>query len=120
MDAMSKINAAMKALDSKKAIDIQIIKIDKLTILGDYLILASGTSTTHVNSLADEVEYKLSESGVEPHHVEGRNTQWVLLDYHDVMVHVFHTDARNFYALERLWADGKQLDLKDFIKSEAD
>lgn len=109
------VKIAVKALDEKKALDIQVIDIGDLSILGDFLVIATGTSTTHVNALADEVEFKLSEKGLEPSHIEGRNTPWVLLDYGDMMVHVFMKDARNFYALERLWSDGKQLDTKDFM-----
>ncbi len=109
------VKIAVKALDEKKAFDIQVIDIGDLSILGDFLVIATGTSTTHVNALADEVEFKLSEKGLEPSHIEGRNTPWVLLDYGDMMVHVFMKDARNFYALERLWSDGKQLDTKDFM-----
>ena len=109
------VKIAVKALDEKKAFNIQVIDIGDLSILGDFLVIATGTSTTHVNALADEVEFKLSEKGLEPSHIEGRNTPWVLLDYGDMMVHVFMKDARNFYALERLWSDGKQLDTKDFM-----
>lgn len=109
------VKIAVRALDEKKAFDIQVIDIGDLSILGDFLVIATGTSTTHVNALADEVEFKLSEKGLEPSHIEGRNTPWVLLDYGDMMVHVFMKDARNFYALERLWSDGKQLDTKDFM-----
>ena len=109
------VKIAVKALDEKKAFDIQVIDIGELSILGDFLVIATGTSTTHVNALADEVEFKLSEKGLEPSHIEGRNTPWVLLDYGDMMVHVFMKDARNFYALERLWSDGKQLDTKDLM-----
>ena len=109
------VKIAVGALDEKKAFDIQVIDIGDLSILGDFLVIATGTSTTHVNALADEVEFKLSEKGLEPSHIEGRNTPWVLLDYGDMMVHVFMRDARNFYALERLWSDGKQLDTKDFM-----
>lgn len=109
------VKIAVRALDDKKAFDIQVIDIGDLSILGDFLVIATGTSTTHVNALADEVEFKLSEKGLEPSHIEGRNTPWVLLDYGDMMVHVFMKDARNFYALERLWSDGKQLETKDFM-----
>ena len=103
------------ALDAKKAADLEIIDVSALTTLGDYLVIASGSSTTQVKALADEVEEKLSEQGVEPHHIEGRTTSWILLDYTSVMVHVFHTEARNFYALERMWADGARLDVSEFL-----
>ena len=112
------IKIAVKALDSKKARDIEVINVEGLTMLGDYLVIASGTSNTQVRSLAEEVEYKLSQEGIEPHHIEGRTTQWYLLDYGDVMVHVFHSDARNFYALERRWADGEKVDISHLLTED--
>lgn len=115
MDSMELIEIAVKALDSKKAKDIEVINIEGLTVLGDYLVIASGTSTTQVKALADKVEYQLSQKGVEPHHIEGRTTSWNLIDYGSVMVHVFHTEARNFYALERMWADGEKLDISSML-----
>ena len=115
MESKELIEIAVKALDSKRAQDIEVINIEGLTMLGDYLIIASGSSNTQVRALAEEVEYKLSQEGVEPHHIEGRTTQWHLLDYGDVMVHVFHTDARNFYALERMWADGEKVDISHLL-----
>lgn len=106
---------AVRALDAKKAADIEWIDVSSLTTLGDYLVIASGSSTTQVKALADEVEEKLSELGIEPHHIEGRSTSWILLDYTSVMVHVFHTEARNFYALERMWADGTKLPVEEIL-----
>ena len=111
--------AAARTLDAKKAADLEVIDISALTTLGDYLVIASGTSTTQVKALADEVEEKLSEQGIEPHHIEGRSTSWILLDYTSVMVHVFHTEARNFYALERMWADGIKLPMEELLPREA-
>ena len=100
------LEVIVKALDSKRAEDIQVLRVQDLTILGDYFIIANGTSTTHTRTLADEVEYQMSEKGVEPMHREGRGngSNWVVLDYADVIVHVFCKDAREFYQLERLWA----------------
>ncbi len=110
------IKIAVKAIDSKKGTDIQIIKIADLTIIADYFIIATGTSSTQVRALADEVEFKLSEAGVEPHHIEGEKSNWVCLDYLGVVIHIFYKDQREFYQLERLWEDGEQIDLKDFLE----
>ncbi|MGN1081040.1 MAG: ribosome silencing factor [Acutalibacteraceae bacterium] len=118
MDALEKAKIAVKALDSKRARDIEVIKITDLSSLGDYLVLASGTSSTHVKALADEVEYKISETGEEPDHVEGKASNWILLDYSSVMVHVFHTSSREFYQLDRLWADGERIDISDLVIKE--
>ena len=105
--------AAAKALDSKKGRDIKVLEIDKITTLADYFVLATGSSNTQINALVDNVEKVLhEEAGEEPLHREGyRGGTWVLLDYGCIAVHVFNHEAREFYGLERLWRDGKPLDL---------
>ena len=112
------LKIAANALSSKKAVDIFATRISDLTVLTDYFLIANGTSSTHVRSLAEEVEEKLSEGGVEPLNIEGRSTGWILLDYGSVVVHVFTKEARETYSLERLWADGDTVDIKDIIDSE--
>jgi ribosome-associated protein len=98
-------------LDDRKAQDIAVLEVIDLTVLADYFIIATGTSTTHVGALADEVEFKLKEKGVLPHHIEGhRAGGWVLMDYRDVIVHVFTKEAREFYSLERLWGDAERIE----------
>ncbi len=105
-----------KALDSKKGLDIQVIEIKDISVLADYMVIATGTSSTHVKALADEVEYKLDEAGVSVSHIEGyRSNSWILLDYIDVIVNVFSDEAREFYDLERLWQDGNPVDISDVI-----
>ena len=94
-------------LDNKKAEQINVIKIEDISSLADYFVIANGTSSTHVRALADELEEKLKTEGVSPTRVEGyRSNSWVLLDYSSVVVHVFTGEAREFYDLDRLWADG--------------
>ena len=115
MNAEKKCEVIIKALDSKKGLDIQLIKVSDITALTEYFIIATGTSSTQVKALADEAEYQLSKQGVEPHHIEGRSTGWILLDYSDVVVHVLNEQAREFYDLERLWADGEQIDISNII-----
>ena len=91
----------------KKANDVDLIKIENLTILADYFVLCTGTSTTHIKTLADEVIEKLKEEGIECHHIEGyESSKWILLDYSSVIVHIFHEEERKYYNLERLWSDG--------------
>ncbi|HIR52649.1 MAG TPA: ribosome silencing factor [Candidatus Onthovicinus excrementipullorum] len=109
--------AAVKALNDKKAEDIQVMKIGDLTIVADYFVIATGTSSTHVKSLADNVEYELGLQGVQPGHIEGKATGWILLDYGSVVVHVFLADMRGYYNLERLWTDAAQVDIQDLISS---
>lgn len=111
------VKTAVKALDSKKAESIKIIKVQDLTIIANYFIIAGGSSTTQVRSLADEVEFKLGEAGVKPAHTEGyQGSSWIALDYTDVVVHVFHRETRGFYDLERLWQDGEIIDAEEFLK----
>lgn len=108
------------ALDKKQAKDIEIIKVTDLTIIADYFVIAGGTSSTQVKTLADEVEYALSEQGVSPHHIEGRATGWILLDYGSVVVHVLYGETREFYNLERLWGDGEKLDYQELLEGSTE
>lgn len=114
------VKIAVKALDSKKAIDIQAVEVGDLTILTEYFVIANGTSGTHVRSLADEVEFQLSQSGLEPHHVEGKATGWILLDYDTVIVHVFTRETREFYSLDKQWQDGKFIDISDYLDKQGE
>ena len=109
------IQIAVKALDDKKAKDIEVIEISGVTTIADYFVIATGASSTQVKSLANEVEHKLSELGLEPHHIEGKSTGWILLDYNGVIVHVFHTEMREFYDLSRHWADGQNHDIEKYL-----
>ncbi len=110
-----KLKIAVKALDSKKAVEITALEIGSLTIVADYFVIAAGTSNTQVRALADEVEYQLGLEGIEPRQVEGKATGWILLDYHDVVVHVFLQDQREYYNLEKLWADAAPIDISSLI-----
>lgn len=113
MTSLETAKMAVKALDSKKALDIKVIKIKDISAIADYFVIATGTSSTHVKALADEVEAQLDESGVSVSHVEGyRSNSWILLDYVDVVVHVFSDEAREYYDLERLWQDGEIIDIE--------
>ena len=119
MTTQEKLEKIVQTLDKKKAEDIRVIGITNLTIIADYFIIATGTSTTQVKALADEVEYQLSQSGVEPKGSEGyRSSTWIVLDYADIVVHVFYRDTRNEYQLERLWADGEQVDISHLLINE--
>ena len=108
-----------KAVDAKKGMDIKLLKIDKVISLADYFLICTGTSNTHVKTLCDFAEYTLEQRGEKMLGREGhRGNSWELLDYGSVVVHVFTEEAREFYALERLWADAEQIDLKDIIIEE--
>ena len=108
--------AAVKILDSKIASDIKMLKIDQKTIIADYFVICTGNSSTQVKTLADEVEYQLGVGGVPYVKLEGNDSdEWKIIDCHDVIVHVFSNDARNFYKLEKLWSDGEEIDINSIL-----
>ncbi len=108
---------AAKALDGKKGEEIRVMEVTELTVLADYFVICTGSSNTQINALCDAVEEKLAlEAGEKPLHREGhRGGIWVLLDYGCLVVHVFNSEAREFYGLERLWSDGKPLDVSGLL-----
>lgn len=100
-----------KIMDEKMAAEISVLEITDLTILADYFCICTATSTTHIKALADEIELKLKRENVAPHHVEGyMSGSWVLLDFGSVIAHLFTQETREFYSLEKLWADAKKVD----------
>ena len=108
-----------KALDSKKGMDIKLLRIDKVSSLADYFLICTGTSSTHVKTLCDYAEYTLEQLGEKLLGREGhRGNSWELLDYGSIVVHVFTQEAREFYGLERLWADAEQVDISSIIIEE--
>lgn len=109
-----KAQKMVNILEGKKAKDISVINIQKITTLADYFVICSGTSTTHIRSLADEVDFKMGEEGVSFLNKEGyESARWILLDYGDVVVHIFHEEERKHYNLERLWSDGVMTRMED-------
>ncbi|MBQ6839920.1 MAG: ribosome silencing factor [Oscillospiraceae bacterium] len=108
-----------KALDAKKGMDIKLLRIDEVSSLADYFLICTGTSNTHVKTLCDYAEYTMEQLGEKLLGREGhRGNSWELLDYGSVVVHVFTEEAREFYALERLWADAESVDISDIIIAE--
>lgn len=118
MTSLDKVKNIVKILDEKKAIDIIAIETKELTVMSDYFVIANGTSNTHVRALADEVDDGMNKLGVEVDHIEGRATGWILLDYNDVLVHVFQPESREYYNIERLWSDAARLDLYDVLSAD--
>ena len=111
MTSLETARIAAKALDDKKGAEIKILKIDDLTVLADYFVIATGTSTTQVKALANEVDFQLEQNGVTVDHREGYDSGgWILLDFNTVIVHVFQPSTRDFYSLERLWADAQEIE----------
>ena len=108
-----------KALDAKKGRDIKLLRINEVSSLADYFLICTGTSNTHVKTLCDYAEYTLEQLGEPMLGREGhRGNSWELLDFGSIVVHVFTEEAREFYSLERLWADAENEDLKDIILEE--
>ncbi len=97
-------------LDEKKAVSIQIKKVEDLTVLTDYFVICNGTSNTHIKSLADEVEFRLKQEGVTGH-VEGKSSDWILVDFGTVIAHIFLPNAREQINLEHLWSDAEEIPL---------
>ena len=108
---------ACKAIDDKKGQDIKIIDIHNVSVIADYFVIASGTNSNQVQAIVDNVEEQLGRAGFEAKQIEGnRNSSWILMDYGDVIVHVFDEETRLFYDLERIWRDGKVLEMDAFLE----
>lgn len=108
------VKIAYAALDEKKAEDISIIDISGVTVIADYFLIASGANPNQVQALVDNVQEKLYKAGYECKQVEGyQGATWILLDYLDIVVHVFSREDRRFYDLERIWRDGRQMDIEE-------
>ncbi len=105
-DAKSVAEKIAEVLDSKKGRDIKVIYVEDKTVIAEYFVLCTGNSSTQVKALAGEVEYQLERRGLQPYSVEGRdNNSWILVDYSNVIVHIFSREAREFYNLDKLYED---------------
>ena len=116
-----KIKRIVEILQDKKGLDITLLDLRKVTDTSDYFLLSTGTSAQHVRSLASELREKLAEIGEKPWHVEGVDSgRWILLDYVHFVVHIFRQEARDFYALERLWGDAERTEFEDRWEAETE
>ncbi|MEG1887485.1 MAG: ribosome silencing factor [Oscillospiraceae bacterium] len=118
MEVNKILETIIRTLDEKKAMDLAAINVTDLTVIADYFILATATSATHVRALAEEVEDKLLKNGISVGHIEGRATDWILLDYGDIVIHIFGKQSREFYSLDHMWDDGKRLDISGYLLEE--
>ena len=106
---------AVDALEDKKAEDITILDISEVSVLADYFIIAGGSNRNQVQAMADSAEDALGRAGYEPKQIEGyQSANWILLDYKDIIIHIFDRENRMFYDLERIWRDGKQITKEEF------
>ncbi len=119
MESKELMQKAVTFLDAKKAKNIKVLYIGDITTIADYFIVCSGNSTTHIKSLADELDEKLSELGTQFLGKEGFSTaNWILMDYGSVVIHIFSEETREFYSIEHLWADATEVDISEFIINE--
>lgn len=110
VNARETVLLAAEAADSKKASDVEVLDIQGLTTIADYFLICSATNITQVNAIADGIGHALAQCGVYPSHIEGgAESTWVLMDYGDVVVHIFDVQTRAFYGLERLWGDARRV-----------
>ena len=106
----------VKALDNKKAQEMKLLRTREITILSDYFVICTASSSTQLKTLSDEVEKTLKEKGEAPLRREGhRSGGWVLIDFGCVVVHLFMKEQREFYTLERLWGDAEEIDISGII-----
>lgn len=112
---------AVATADDKKARDMTAMRVYEQTTLADYFVVMTGTSNTHIRALSDEIELKLKEElGLYAHHIEGVTSSWILMDYSSVVINIFLQEARELYALERLWSDAQTVDLSQYLKKGED
>jgi ribosome-associated protein len=105
-DTAARVREAVASAEDRKALDLKVLHLEKVSDFTDYFLICSGTSERQVQAIADAVQGRLRTDKVRPLHIEGYNRgQWVLLDYGDLVVHIFQEEPRRFYALERLWGD---------------
>ena len=114
MDSKQITKIAFDALEDKKGVNIKVIDISNISILADYFIIAGGTNENQVKALADNVEEELAKVDITPKQIEGyNNANWILMDYQDVIIHIFNEQDRLFFDLERIWSDGNEINGTD-------
>ena len=110
---MDKVREIIKLAEDVKAEDILVLDLRKICTFCDYFIICTGTSSTHIKAIADQINSKLKDFGFRPHSRQGyQESRWIVLDYANVLVHIFDQETRDFYALENLWSKGKKVNLK--------
>ena len=118
-DSFKGVKAAYKALEDKLGNDINVLDIREISIISDYFVIAGGNSPSHLKAMADAVEEALYKAGFRLNHSEGFQTKtWILLDFGDIVVHLFNKEDREFYNIERIWGDAKFVSLESLSDSE--
>lgn len=112
------LSQIINAIEDKKGDDISVIDISDVSVIADYFVIANGSNQNQIQRIADEVEEKMHKSGLTLKQIEGYNTaNWILMDFNDIIVHIFNKENRLFYDLERIWADGNKIPLTEFTKN---
>ncbi len=109
----------VKILDANKAGQLKLLRVNDQTVMTDYFVICTGNSNTHIKSLSGEVEYKLGEAGVKPTGIDGYESGiWIVMDYGHVMLHIFNREQRDFFKLEKLWADAEDINIENIITED--
>ena len=115
-DSLALAKEIVKILDANKAGQIKLLRVNDQTVMTDYFVICTGTSNTHIKSLSGEVEYKLGEAGIAHTGVDGYDSGiWIVMDYTTVMVHIFNREQRDFFKLEKLWADAEDIEIDNIV-----
>lgn len=118
-DAITVAETAVRLLDSKKARNIRMYHVSEQTVVADYYVICEGNVRTQIHAMADELEVKFTEAGLQPAHIDGRDSDsWVLLDYGSVMVHIMVRDTREFYNIEKLWDSSCEIDISNLVQPD--
>lgn len=116
MDALALAQEIVKVLDANKAGQIKLLRVNDQTVMTDYFVICTGNSNTHIKSLCGEVEFKLGEQGARPLGTDGYDSGiWIVMDYESVMVHIFNREQRDFFKLEKLWADAEDVSIENIV-----
>ncbi len=117
METFDLVKKAIQALDDKKAEDITVIDIREISTIADYFVIASGSNQNQLAAMQDSVDEAMYKEGIQARQIEGnRSSTWILMDYQDIIIHLFSKEDRLFYDLERIWRDGKVVDVAEFLK----
>lgn len=115
-DSFKAAQTAYKVLEDKKGLDINVLDISEVSVIADYFVISSGNNPNQLSAMADEVEQKLYELGYKLNHSEGLQTKsWILLDFGDIIIHLFNKEDREFYNIERIWGDAKFINPEELI-----
>ena len=114
MQSLEQVKLIVKALEEKKAEDIRIIDIQGVSSIADYFVIANGSNENQLNAMKDSVDEEMYKNGIHARQIEGNvHSSWILMDYQDVVVHIFSEEDRHFYDIERIWKDGKEITLEE-------